>query len=58
MLTTDQEVIERYRNAVAAKSRADWMFRTAVQYMDRCYRRHEAERCAREVEEAYAALYV
>jgi len=51
-----KERIERYRNAVAAKSRAEEMFRTAVQYMDSYYWRHEVDRLKKEVQNSLAAL--
>jgi hypothetical protein len=53
-----QAAVERYRHAVAEKSRAEEMFRTAVQYMDSYYWRYKVEYWTKEVQEALEALYI
>jgi hypothetical protein len=48
--------VERYRHAVAEKSRAEKYRRTAVQYMDTYYAHYKLEYWKKEMEDAYQAL--
>ena len=45
--------IERYRHAVAMKSKAEEYRRTAVQHIDACEANYKLEYWKQEVEEAY-----
>lgn len=51
------EAIERYRNAVAEKSKAEEYRRTAIQHCDTYRAMHRLAHWTQEVEAARAALY-
>lgn len=49
--------VERYRHAVAMKSRADERYRTAVQHIDSYECRYAVEHWKNEMDAAFALLY-